>query len=264
MQISRNADVDYVIKVYKVSKSYLIDQAANRHDVVNALDQISFNVKRGEIVAFVGPNGCGKTTLIMCIAGVLKPDQGTIVVNGGDPNFSKIGFVFQNYREVLFPWRSNLHNLSLPLEIAGFSKREAEEQARNLLKELEWDINPDLYPYQLSGGYQQLLSIARALIVKPEIIFMDESLSSLDYRMELTARDKLAQYWKSNNSTSLFVSHNIEDAIYLADRIVLLSKCPAKVLDILNCDLPRPRTPDMVTMSKFLDLKQRILGTVDK
>jgi NitT/TauT family transport system ATP-binding protein len=246
----------------RVSKSYHSEQASTNEGITPVLNDLSFGVAKGEIVTIFGPNGCGKTTLLMCIAGNIKPDQGTVVINGQHPGRARLGYVFQNYRDSLFPWQTNLQNLSFPLEIAGWPRSKSRRYAQSFLKELDWNIPPDSYPYQLSGGFQQLVAVARALIVEPEVLLMDEPFSSLDYETALSAHNALLNRWELLNFTVLLVSHDVDEAIYLADRIILLSKRPAQVLNILQCGLPRPRSLDMIMSSHFLDLKRQVLDTL--
>jgi NitT/TauT family transport system ATP-binding protein len=228
------------IEIIDLVKTYKRTQAGSNGDVT-ALIGITLDIESGEFVAVFGPNGSGKTTLLLIVAGVEKASQGTILVNGQPPQKAVTGFVFQNYREALLPWRSCLSNIAFPLEIAGWDTAKRHEKARELVANLDLNIDLESYPYQQSGGQQQLVAIARALVSEPDVLVMDEPLSALDVKARLRMRATIEDIWQRTRKTTLHVSHDVDEAVYLADRIVVLSERPGTIVKIISNPLPRPR-----------------------
>jgi NitT/TauT family transport system ATP-binding protein len=226
---------------------------------LEVLGGIDLDVAEGDFVSFFGPNGCGKTTFLSTLAGLIEADAGTISVNSTAPGQARIGFIFQNYRESLYPWLRNLDNIAFPLELHGVGKRERRDQARQLLHRLRLQIPPEGYPYQLSGGQQQLLSIARALIFKADVLVMDEPFASLDYSTRFSVRDRVQDIWLKTKTTTLFVSHSIQEAIYLADRLILLSKKPMRIIEEIPIPLPRPRQASLMEHEDFFRIQAHAL-----
>lgn len=220
------------LKVVEIRKSY---------GDLKVLDGVSFEVGDGEIVCIVGESGCGKTTLLKIIAGIEKADSGEVVLNG------RIGFVFQDIR--LLPWKTVLGNVEFALESVGMDKSKAAEVVK--LVGLEGFEN--YYPKHLSGGMQQRVGIARAIAIDPDLLLMDEPFANLDALTKERMQSELLKIIR--DKTVLFVTHDIDEAVYLADRIVVLSKRPAKVVGVVDIDLPKPR--DRVS-EKFLEYKKRI------
>ena len=241
------------LQINQVSKTFKTSNGNH----LPVLSNVSVKVKKGEFISFFGPNGCGKSTLLFLIAGVEHPDSGSISLKGSSVENCRIGMVFQNYRDALLPWRSNLSNLCLPLEIDDVPYAERTEKGLTLAKDLSIEIDMDSYPYQLSGGQQQLLSLARALISGPDILLLDEPLSSLDFQTGLRMADEIQEIWHHTKITTVFVSHDIEDAIYLSDRIYFLTERPASIHKELEIQLPRPRTPETRASKEFFDLRNR-------
>jgi NitT/TauT family transport system ATP-binding protein len=217
------------------------------------------DVPRGEFVSVFGPNGCGKSTLINLVAGLIPADAGTILFGGKPLRETKIGYVFQNYREALFPWLSAWKNIEYPLRIAGVPAAERARRVDRLVAHLGVKIDLARYPYELSGGQQQLVSIMRALVVDPEVLFLDEPFSALDYEMTLFMRDQLQRVFNETRTTMVLVSHDLEEAVYLADRVLLLSRRPATIADFPDIVLPRPRTDATLSDPAFVRLKSHCL-----
>lgn len=221
------------------------------------LSNISVDVAEGEFVSFFGPNGCGKSTLLFTIAAVEKPDSGTITLKDSPVEDKRVGMVFQNYRDALLPWRRNLSNLCLPMELDGIPPAERKQKGLTLAKELGIEIDMNSYPYQLSGGQQQLLSLARAMISGPDLLLLDEPLSSLDFQTATRMADEIQEIWLHTKITIVFVSHDIEDAIYLSDKIYFLTERPATIHKELPIPLPRPRTAETRTTKEFFDIRNQ-------
>ena len=171
----------------------------------------------------------------------------------------KFGYVFQNYREALFPWMRAFDNIDYPLKLMKVPKAERDARVEKLVAHLGVKIDLKLYPYQMSGGQQQLVSIMRALVVEPEILFLDEPFSALDYEMTLFMREQLQRIFMETGTTTVLVSHDLEEAVYLADRILLLSRHPARVADFARYDAPRPRTDATLSDADFVSTKAHCL-----
>ena len=222
-------------------------------------DNFDFDIPRGKLMSVFGPNGCGKSTLINMIAGLFPADKGEILFDGQPLNKIKFGYVFQNYREAVFPWLSAFDNIAYPLKVMGIPKKDRDVQVEKIVASLNVKIDLKLYPYQMSGGQQQLVSIMRALVVDPEILFLDEPFSALDYEMTLFMREQLQRVFQETQTTTVLVSHDLEEAVYLSDRILLLSRHPARAVEFVHYDAPRPRTDKTMTEADFISTKAHCL-----
>jgi NitT/TauT family transport system ATP-binding protein len=222
-------------------------------------DRFDLDIPQGKLVSVFGPNGCGKSTLINMIAGLIPTDAGEILFNGKPLRDIKFGYVFQNYREALFPWLRSIENIEYPLKLMKLSKAERRARTQRLVAHLGVKIDLARYPYELSGGQQQLVSIMRALVVEPEILFLDEPFSALDYEMTLFMRDQLQRIFVETGTTTVLVSHDLEEAVYLADRILLLSRRPAAIADYVHYAAARPRTDATLSQHDFVRVKAHCL-----
>jgi NitT/TauT family transport system ATP-binding protein len=222
------------------------------------------DIPRGELISVFGPNGCGKSTLINLIADLIPPDRGEILFDGKPLRAIKFGYVFQNYREALFPWLRSIENIEYPLKLMKLDKIERRRRTERLVSHLGVKIDLNRYPYELSGGQQQLVSIMRALVVDPEILFLDEPFSALDYEMTLFMRDQLQRVFVETGTTTVLVSHDLEEAVYLADRILLLSRGPAQVADFVRYDAERPRTDATLSEAEFVRVKAHCLDVFQR
>jgi NitT/TauT family transport system ATP-binding protein len=230
-----------------------------RFGTVSIYDTFDLDIPRGKLVSIFGPNGCGKSTLINMIAGLIPVDAGEILLSGKPLNQIKFGYVFQNYREALFPWLRSFDNIEYPLKVMKLRKAARRAKVERLVAHLGVKIDLNRYPYQLSGGQQQLVSIMRALVVDPEILFLDEPFSALDYEMTLFMREQLQRIFMETETTTVLVSHDLEEAVYLADRVLLLSRHPARIADLVSYDAPRPRNDDTLSESDFVSVKAHCL-----
>jgi NitT/TauT family transport system ATP-binding protein len=218
---------------------------------IAALDHVSFNVTPGEFLAVIGPSGCGKSTLFNIIGGLLGGYSGTVTVAGekmSGPHAS-IGMVFQE--ESTFPWRNVVDNVAFPLEIAGMGKRERIERARHFVSMVGLDGFEKRYPAELSGGMRQRVSMARTLASEPKILLMDEPFAALDEQTRLLLGDKVLQIQQQLNQTMLLITHNITEAVQLADRILVMTYRPGRVKRMVDIKLPRPRTSEIVSSEAF-------------
>jgi NitT/TauT family transport system ATP-binding protein len=227
-------------------------------------DGFDLDIPRGKLISVFGPNGCGKSTLINMIAGLVRPDAGEILFEGKPLHAIKFGYVFQNYREALFPWLRAIDNIQYPLKMMKLSKAERRARAERLVDHLGVRIDLNRYPYELSGGQQQLVSIMRALVVEPEILFLDEPFSALDYEMTLFMRDQLQRIFVETGTTTVLVSHDLEEAVYLADRILLLSRHPAQIADYVHYLAPRARTDETLSEPEFVRIKAHCLDVFQR
>jgi NitT/TauT family transport system ATP-binding protein len=222
-------------------------------------ENFDLDIPRGELISVFGPNGCGKSTLINMIAGLIPVDAGQILFDGMQLQDIKFGYVFQNYREALFPWMRAFDNIAYPLKMMKVSPAERKARTERLVAHLGIKLDLNLYPYQMSGGQQQLVSIMRALVVEPEILFLDEPFSALDYEMTLFMREQLQKLFMESGTTMVLVSHDLEEAVYLADRVLLLSRNPARVADFPAVAAPRPRTDATLSDPEFVRTKAHCL-----
>jgi len=222
-------------------------------------ENLDLDLPQGRVTSIFGPNGCGKSTLINMIAGLTSIDAGEILFDGKTLKQTTIGYVFQNYRDALMPWKRALDNIVYPLEIARRSKAECKRRVDELIASFDVRFDLDRYPYELSGGQQQLVSIMRALAPHPEVLFLDEPFSALDYEMTLFIREKLQEVFLATGVTMLLVSHDLEDAVYLADHVLLLTKRPTRVAENVRFTAPRLRNADTLSTDYFIQTKARCL-----
>lgn len=221
-------------------------------------------IAKGKITCIFGPNGCGKSTLLNILAGLTPTDAGKILFDNKPLSETRIGYVFQNYREAMFPWLRAIDNIKYPLKIAGLSRIQCEERVEELVNLFGVKIDLCRYPYELSGGQQQLVSIMRALATYPKVLFLDEPFSALDYETTLSMREKLQEIFKASRVTMVMISHDLEEAVYMADRIVLLTKRPTQVAEEIVFDAPRPRTTETLSEREFIKVKARCLEVFQK
>ncbi|PIT06169.1 nitrate ABC transporter ATP-binding protein [Bradyrhizobium nitroreducens] len=222
-------------------------------------DDFSIDLPMGKFISVFGPNGCGKSTFINMISGLMPMDAGEVLYDGQTIRDTRISYVFQNYREALFPWMRAIDNIHYPLKVIGVDRKERRRRVEKLLADFDVPFDLNAYPYTLSGGQQQTVSILRALVTEPEVLFLDEPFSALDYEMTLFMRERLQHIFMKLKTTMLLVSHDLEEAIQLADQVVLLTRRPTRVAEIVPVDLPWPRDLDVTTGEGFITLKRHCL-----
>ena len=247
-----------VPQVVEASKVDLVFQTAD--GPVHALSDIDLEINKGDFISLIGPSGCGKTTLLRLIADLETPTGGMLRVNGMSPEEARLnrdyGYVFQS--PALYPWRTVEGNLKLPLEIMGVEKADQNERAREALEMVDLTGFEKKFPWQLSGGMQQRVSIARALTFDPDLMLMDEPFGALDEIVRDQLNEHFLRLWEQTHKTVVFVTHSIPEAVYLSTKIVVMSPRPGTINDIIESTLPEKRTLDIRETQEFLELSQRI------
>ena len=237
----------------------------NGGEPITALKNVNLEIKRGEFISLLGPSGCGKTTLLRLIADLLQSTEGKITVRGESPRDirlkKKYGIVFQN--PVLYEWRTIRRNICMPMELMGMKKSDRTKQVTKMLDLVGLQQFGKRYPYELSGGMQQRVGIARALAIDPEILLMDEPFSALDEFTREKLHIDLLEIWSKTNKTVIFVTHNISEAVFLSDRVVVLSPHPGRVSAVIDINLPRPRNMESKQSTEFYDYIAKIRNSFE-
>ena len=225
---------------------------------VTALEGVSFEIQTANFVSIVGPSGCGKSTLLKIISGLLPASSGNISVNGAAVAgpLENVGMVFQ--APVLLKWRSVLGNILLPVEFAKLDIASHVDKAQALIKLVGLEGFEEMYPHELSGGMQQRASLCRALVTDPQLLLMDEPFGALDAMTRDELDMELLRIWEERKKTVLFVTHSIQEAVFLSDRVFVMSERPGRLLEKIPIDLPRPRTLEMMSALKFGEYTLRI------
>ncbi len=218
---------------------------------VEALRDVTLSIRPGQFVSFVGPSGCGKSTLLKLIGGLIEPTSGRIAIGGRDVTGPRrdIGMMFQT--SVLFPWRTILENVLLPIEIFGLDRQVATQKALNILRMVGLEGREHAYPRELSGGMQQRAALSRVLMTDPQIILMDEPFGALDEFTRERMNLELLNVWDARGQTIVFVTHSIVEAVFLADRVVVMGTAPGRVLSVVDVPLPRPRSIELMKSPDF-------------
>lgn len=240
------AETDYKVRVENLTK-YFGD--------LHVLDNISFNIKKGEFVCVVGPTGCGKTTFLNLLTRIYMPTSGDLYIDEepADPKKHNLAFVFQEPSAM--PWLTVEKNLRFGLEIKKLPKEEIDRRMQDILKMLGLEEFRNFYPHQLSVSTAQRIIIGRAFIMHPDLLLMDEPYGQMDIKLRFYLEDEVIRLWKTLGSTVVFITHNIEEAVYLADRVLILTNKPATIKEEIQIDLPRPRN---VVDEKFIKYRQYI------
>lgn len=259
---SKNIENKTEIKIENLSMKY---PNKNGGEPVTTLKNVNLDIKQGEFISLLGPSGCGKTTLLRIIADLLQPTEGKITVRGETPRDirlkKKYGVVFQN--PVLYDWRTIRRNICMPMELMGMKKAERTKQVTKMLDLVGLQDFGKRYPYELSGGMQQRVGIARALAINPEILLMDEPFSALDEFTREKLHVDLLEIWRKTNKTVIFVTHNISEAVFLSDRVVVFSPHPGRVSTVIDINLPRPRDMESKQTTEFYDYITKIRNSFE-
>ncbi len=241
-------------------KKTFTDKKGNSTLVV---DGVSLDVRENELLVILGPGYCGKSVIMNMVANLIKPDEGTIEFSGekqvfGEGTNNKMGMVFQLLN--LAPWKTVMQNVEFGLKLNGVEKEERQKVSQKYIDLVGLDGFENHFPHQLSGGMKQRVGIARAYTNNPEILIMDEPFGQLDAQTRYSMQQEVERIWSEDKRTIVFITNNIEEACYLADRIILLTECPAKVKEVYEINLPRPR---QMTSKEFLEIRQKISDNTD-
>ena len=245
------------LKIDNVYKEY-----QGRNGKTIALNGVSLDIKENEFICVVGPSGCGKSTLLNIIAGLLEPTSGTVSLDGKVIEGTGVerGVVFQQY--ALFPWRTVLKNVMFPLEMKKVPKDEAEAIARKYIKSVGLEGFEKSFPKELSGGMKQRVAIARAYAANPEVLLLDEPFGALDAQTRVQLQSELLETWEKEKKTCFFITHDVDEAVILAQRVIIMSARPGRIKKIVDIDIPYPRTQATKTDPRFLELKSEIWNQV--
>jgi NitT/TauT family transport system ATP-binding protein len=249
--ISAPSEEPHLVKVSNLQKDYSSRDGQN----IRALKDVHLEIAEGEFVSIVGPSGCGKTTLLKILSGVLQSSAGEVYIAGqrlSGPS-REIGVVFQ--APALLPWRTVLQNILIPIEIQKRIEHESETRARNLIRMVGLSGFENKYPAELSGGMQQRVGICRALVHDPSFLLMDEPFGALDAMTRESMNEELQRIWNRSKKTILFITHSISEAVYLADRVAVMTPRPGRIVEVVKVDLPRPRT---LAMQNTLDFGRHV------
>ena len=243
--------IDHVEKIYDGRKGKMI-----------ALNGVDLDIMENEFICVVGPSGCGKSTLLNIIAGLLEPTSGAVYVDGKkvEGTGTERGVVFQ--QSALFPWLTVMKNVMFGLKLKGMKDEEAKEIAMKYIKMVQLEDFVDSYPKELSGGMKQRVAIARAYAVQPEVLLMDEPFGALDAQTRTQLQSELITTWQEEKKTCFFITHDVEEAIILATKVIVMSARPGRIKTIIDINLPYPRTQELKMSKEFLELKAKIWGEV--
>jgi NitT/TauT family transport system ATP-binding protein len=245
------------LELDRISKTFKLERRRSQQEL-RALDDISLSVEEGSFVVICGPSGCGKSTLLRVIHGLQHADSGEVRVRGeivDGPTLDR-GMVFQHHN--LMPWRTVARNVELGLEVLGLSRAERAERARRWLAKVDLEQFAGYYPAQLSGGMQQRVGLARALAVDPEMLLMDEPFGALDAQTRVILQGELERIWAADAKTAIFITHDIEEAVFLADRVIVMSARPGRIVADIPVTSPRPRGDEWRSSPAFAELKGQI------
>ncbi len=223
-----------------------------------ALRDVNLEVHEREFVSIIGPSGCGKSTLFNIIAGILPPDGGSVMVQGKDVTGKTEACALMPQKDLLFPWRKVADNTILALQIAGMKKKEAREKVEPYFSIFGIDGTQELYPAQLSGGMRQRASLLRTVVQDRPVLLLDEPFGALDSMTRTELQDWLLDIWQKQKWTVILVTHDIKEAVYLSDRVYVMTPSPSRVQEVISIDLPRPRTPEITMTTEFVKYEARL------
>lgn len=245
------------LRIQNVSKDY-----DSRNATVTALNKVNLDIYENEFVCVIGPSGCGKSTLLNIIAGLIEPSQGKVFLDGEEIKGTgkERGVVFQQY--ALFPWLTVLENVKFGLKLQKISDKMATETAMRYIKSVDLEDFVHAYPKELSGGMKQRVAIARAYAVNPQVLLLDEPFGALDAQTRAQLQTELLNTWQTEQKTCFFITHDVDEAILLASRIIIMSARPGRIKKIMDVNIPYPRTQETKNSRKFLEMKADIWNEV--
>ncbi len=245
---------DAKIRIENVSKTYISERES-----LPVLDSVSLYVKKGEFVSLLGPSGSGKSTLFKIAVGLIKPDQGKVLLNNKNTSGQLVKVGYMPQQDLLLPWKNLLDNAALPLIASGVSKKTAHEKVRELLPVFGLEGFENYYPAQLSGGMRQRAAFLRTFLIDSDIMLLDEPFAALDALTREKLQEWLLDIWGKFTKSVLFITHSIDEAIYLSDRVYVISDIPGKIKFELRINLARPRTRKIVTTTEFIEYKRKLM-----
>ena len=243
-----------MIEISQLTKTFGSDPAG-----APALQNLDLKIGTGEIVTIFGPNGCGKSTLLNILAGLIEPNEGSVVRFSDRRDGFAVGYVFQNYDDTLLPWLNVRDNIAFPLEIRGLSSDEIDEKVRPRLEQFSLEQHSERFVYDLSGGQKQLVAIARAMVYEPDLLLLDEPFSQLDFSVARGIWTQLWEMWRAEPVTTLCVSHNVDEAVFLGERVCVLSTRPGRVVEDVSVPLGKDRSLSLLTSQEFFSIRKRVL-----
>ncbi|MBI4842992.1 MAG: ABC transporter ATP-binding protein [Nitrospirae bacterium] len=249
-----------MIEAHDISKSF--SSTFTGDNDIPVISNFSLKLSEGELVTMFGPNGCGKSTILNILAGILKPDSGEIIRNNDD--IMSVGYVFQNYTDTLLPWRSVRDNIAFPLEIRKIPWHEQEERINKRMEQFRLTEHAEKYIYELSGGLKQLVAIARATVYNPRLLLLDEPFSSLDYSVSRMFWLRFREFWSDIKVTTVFVSHNVDEAVFLGDKVYVLSARPTQVVTELAIPFGKNRSLDLLNSQEFFSIRTKVLTAFEQ
>lgn len=251
-----------LIEVKNLSKSFASTTAGTEPLLV--VNNLNLSLEYGELVTIFGPNGCGKSTILHLLAGLFPPDMGTVVRNSGKTNSLSIGYVFQNYADTLLPWRTVRGNIAFPLELRHISKQEKIGRVNKRMEQFHLMEHANKYIYQLSGGLKQLVAIAQATVYDPQLLLLDEPFSALDYSLSRMLWLRFREFWTDQKVTTVFISHNVDEAVFLGDRVLVISPRPAQVVEEIVVPFGIERTLSLLSSSEFFSIRSQVLNAFEQ
>jgi NitT/TauT family transport system ATP-binding protein len=243
-----------MIEISHLSKTFRSDTGDQ-----SVLENFDLEIGMGEVVTIFGPNGCGKSTLLNILAGLIEPNEGSVVRFADKTDNFAVGYVFQNYADTLLPWLKVRANIAFPLEIRKLSSEDIDEKVESRLKQFGLEQLGERFIYELSGGQKQLVAIARAMVYEPDLLILDEPFSQLDFSVARGIWTQLWEMWRSEPVTTLCVSHNVDEAVFLGERVCVLSTRPGRVVEDVSVPLGRDRSLSLLTSREFFLVRNRVL-----
>lgn len=251
-----------LIEAVGISKSF--PSSPPGAEDLRVIENLSLRVEEGELITVFGPNGCGKSTILNILAGTLEPDSGAVIRRSGDRALMPVGYVFQNHADTLLPWRTVQANIAFPLELRGMPKPERARRVAQRLDQFRLSEHAGKYIYELSGGLKQLVAIARATVYGPQLLLLDEPFSSLDYSLSRMLWRDFRDFWAAQEVSTVFVSHNVDEAVFLGDRVCVLSARPARIITEVRIPFGRKRGLDLLTSQEFFSLRSSVLRAFEQ
>lgn len=248
-----------VIELAAISKAF-----PTSSQPLEVVRNFSMSLYDGELVTFFGPNGCGKTTVLNMLAGPTTADSGSIERHFRPSDPLTVGYVFQNYADTLLPWRTVRNNIELPLEFRHMSEREKQKRVQRHLEQFQLAEHASKYIYELSGGLKQLVAIARATVYEPRLLLLDEPFSALDYSLSRMLWLRFREFWTEHRVTTVFVSHNVDEAVFLGDRVLVLSTRPTRVVADIAVPFGSDRPLSVLTSETFFSVRTRVLKAFEE